>query len=73
MLAEARAAPEVVRNQLAQDEDLYASLGAVLRASPPSGIVTIARGSSDHAAGYLAYLVTARTGSGTRGADQGDV
>ncbi len=62
MLAEARSAPEVIRKQLAQDEDLYASIGAALRASPPSGIVTIARGSSDHAAGYLAYLVTARTG-----------
>ena len=62
MLAEARSAPEVVRNQLAQDADLYASVGAALRASTPSGIVTIARGSSDHAAGYLAYLVTARTG-----------
>ena len=62
MLAEARSAPEVVREQLAQDEDLYRALGAALRGAPPSGIVTIARGSSDHAAGYLAYLVTARTG-----------
>ncbi len=62
MLAEARSAPEVVRQQLAQDEDLYRALGAALRGTPPSGIVTIARGSSDHAAGYLAYLVTARTG-----------
>ena len=62
MLAEARSAPEVVRGQLAQDEDLYRSVAAALRYSPPTGIVTLARGSSDHAAGYLAYLVTARTG-----------
>ena len=62
MLAEARSAPEVVRAQLALDENLYRSLGLTLRASPPSGIVTIARGSSDHAAGFFAYLVTARTG-----------
>ncbi len=62
MLAEARAAPEVVRAQLSQDEDLYLAVGASLREVPPSGIVTVARGSSDHAAGYFAYLVTARTG-----------
>src|SRR5512141_27019 len=62
MLAEARSAPEVVRQQLAQDEDLHRALAAALRGAMPSGIVTLARGSSDHAAGYLAYLVTARTG-----------
>ncbi len=62
MLAEARQAPAVVRAQLAQDGELYARLGAALRAAPPSGVVTIARGSSDHAAGHLAYLLTARTG-----------
>ena len=62
MLAETRAAPDAVRAQLAQDEELYRALAAALRARPPSGIVTIARGSSDHAAGYFAYLVTARTG-----------
>jgi len=62
MLAEARSAPQVVREQLAHDQDLYLALGASLREVPPTGIVTIARGSSDHAAGYFAYLVTARTG-----------
>jgi len=61
MLVEARSAPTAVKGQLA-DEALYRALGDRLRASPPSGIVTIARGSSDHAAGYLAYLVTARSG-----------
>jgi glucosamine--fructose-6-phosphate aminotransferase (isomerizing) len=62
MLGEARAAPDVVRAQLGQDEELYRALASRLRASPPSAIVTIARGSSDQAAGYFAYLVTARTG-----------
>ena len=62
MLSEALSAPEVVRGQLATDEDLYRSLGARLREAPPRGTVTVARGSSDHAAGYFAYLVTARTG-----------
>ncbi len=62
MLAEARSAPDVVREQLAQDEDLYLAMGEAVRLAPPAGIVTIARGSSDHAAGYFAYLVTACTG-----------
>jgi glutamine---fructose-6-phosphate transaminase (isomerizing) len=62
MLREARSAPEVVRAALAADEDLYRSLGAALRRSPPLGVVTVARGSSDHAASYLAYLITALGG-----------
>jgi len=62
MLAEARSAPAVVKGQLDADQELYARLGERLRAEPPSGVVTIARGSSDNAAGYLAYLLTARTG-----------
>jgi glucosamine--fructose-6-phosphate aminotransferase (isomerizing) len=62
MLAEAREAPAVVRAQLARDDELYARLGAALRAAPPAGVVTIARGSSDHAVAHLAYLLTARTG-----------
>jgi len=62
MLAEARSTPEVVRSLLSSDEELYRSLAAALLKSPPTGVVTIARGSSDNAAGYLAYLVSARTG-----------
>lgn len=62
MLAETRAAPDAVRAQLTQDGAQYRALGELLRAHPPSGIVTIARGSSDHAAGYFAYLVTVLTG-----------
>ncbi|XXT45709.1 SIS domain-containing protein [Sorangium sp. So ce542] len=62
MAEEARSAPEIVAQQLAQDEDAYRELGARLRAAPPPSVVTIARGSSDHAAGYLAYLVMTRLG-----------
>ncbi|WP_437339487.1 SIS domain-containing protein [Sorangium sp. So ce394] len=62
MAEEARSAPEIVAQQLAQDEDAYRELGARLRAAPPPSVVTIARGSSDHAASYLAYLVTTQLG-----------
>lgn len=62
MLEEAQAAARCVARQLAQDESSYAALGALLRARPPMGTVTIARGSSDHAAAYFAYLVMSRTG-----------
>ena len=62
MYQEARASADQVAIQLAADADRYAALGAALRASPPSGVVTIARGSSDHAAAYFAYLVMSRTG-----------
>ena len=62
MLDEARSAPERVAAQLAADSDRYVTLGAVLRAQAPAAAVTIARGSSDHAASYLAYLLMARYG-----------
>jgi glucosamine--fructose-6-phosphate aminotransferase (isomerizing) len=62
MLDEAREAPAVVARLLAADRDGYASLGAELRAAPPQSLLTIARGSSDHAAHYMAYLIMARLG-----------
>ena len=62
MLDEALATPDVIAALLAEDEAQYARLGQALRAAPPRGIVTIARGSSDHAANYLAYLMTASSG-----------
>ena len=62
MHQEASASPAQVAIQMAADADRYEALGAALRASPPTGVVTIARGSSDHAASYFAYLVMSRTG-----------
>lgn len=62
MHEEARAAAECVAGQVRADEDRYCELGARLRVQPPSSVVTIARGSSDHAAGYFAYLSAARGG-----------
>ncbi len=62
MLKEACAASERVAFQLTQDQERFAELGTLLRANPPRSAVTVARGSSDHAAAYLAYLMMARTG-----------
>jgi glucosamine--fructose-6-phosphate aminotransferase (isomerizing) len=62
MLEEALAASDCVAGQLAEDADRYAQLGERLRAGAFHNAVTVARGSSDHACGYLAYLIMARTG-----------
>jgi len=62
MLEEASHAPEAIARLLAEDADAYASLGAGLRALPPISLLTVARGSSDHAAHYMAYLIMARLG-----------
>ena len=62
MLDEAREAPAAVARQLREDRDRWHAFGAKLRAQPPSSLLTIARGSSDHAAHYAAYLVMARLG-----------
>lgn len=62
MLEEALSAPQAVARQLAADQQSYLALGRLLREQPPSALLTVARGSSDHAAHYLAYLVMARLG-----------
>ena len=62
MLDEAGHAPEAVARQLAAEAGAYAALGEDLRQRPPSSLLTVARGSSDHAAHYMAYLVMARLG-----------
>jgi len=62
MLEEALAAPQAVGRQLSADVERYAAVGAALRANAPTNLLTIARGSSDHAAHYLAYLVMAKLG-----------
>ncbi len=62
MRAEALEAPQAVARLLAQDEALYAALARQLRDDPPAAVLTVARGSSDHAAQYFGYLVMARLG-----------
>jgi glucosamine--fructose-6-phosphate aminotransferase (isomerizing) len=62
MLAEAREAPQAVARQLREDRDRWQAFGARLRQEPPAALLTVARGSSDHAAHYAAYLIMARLG-----------
>ena len=54
---EAAQAPSRVAALLGADGDLYRELARALRGSPPPFAVTIARGSSDHAASYAATLL----------------
>jgi len=62
MELEARSTPEIISRVLETGSDAYERLGARLREEPPLQILTIARGSSDHAASYLAYLMMSRMG-----------
>jgi glucosamine--fructose-6-phosphate aminotransferase (isomerizing) len=62
MLQEAMSAADCVALQLSQDAERYVQLGRTLRAANFNSAVTVARGSSDHAAGYLAYLIMSRLG-----------
>ena len=62
MLLEACEAPSTVASQLSQDKQRYAEFGKFLREQPPTSVLTIARGSSDHAAHFMAYLIMAHMG-----------
>jgi glucosamine--fructose-6-phosphate aminotransferase (isomerizing) len=61
-LEESLEAPDRLADLLARDGGFYAALAARLRLSPPPAAFTVARGSSDHAAAYGAYLIAAATG-----------
>lgn len=63
MLSEAKDTPNRVREFLAADRELYADLGQRLRDLRPDLVCTIARGSSDNAADYAAYLIPQITGT----------
>lgn len=56
MLAEALGAPDRIAAQLAANAPRMAALGAALLAAPPHFAVTVARGSSNAAAGYARAL-----------------
>ena len=62
MLEEAMSAAGCVARQLSQDAGAYVELGRTLRATNFNTVLTVARGSSDHAASYCAYLIMARLG-----------
>ena len=54
--------PEAVSRFLAQSGDTLREGGALLRQRDPSTVVTIARGSSDHAAAFLKYAIELTAG-----------
>jgi len=62
MRAEALEAPAVAEALLQADGQTLEGLANSLREAPPRALLTVARGSSDHAAHYAAYLVMARLG-----------
>ncbi len=62
MRLEAGQAPAAVAAQLAANRDALQALAARLHERSPATLLTVARGSSDHAAHYFAYLVMARLG-----------
>ena len=62
MRTEALQAPQAVARLLADDEGVYSALAADLQTHEPQALVTVARGSSDHAAHYMGYLTMSRLG-----------
>jgi glutamine---fructose-6-phosphate transaminase (isomerizing) len=62
MKAEAHEAPEAIHRLLNADTAACEAFAADLARDPPTALLTIARGSSDHAAHYMAYLIMARLG-----------
>lgn len=60
MYREAAEAPEVVRRQRERNAAAMRDLGERLRTLAPRALVTLARGSSDHAATFARYLIERR-------------
>lgn len=62
MLEEALASSEANRRQLRQLDPALQEIAGRLRRQPPQVAMTVARGSSDHAASYFAYLTMQQLG-----------
>lgn len=63
MEREAREAPARIRQQLADNKEVAASLGAKLREVNPKFVFMVGRGSSDHAGVFGKYLIEVETGT----------
>ncbi len=57
MRQEVEEIPVAIQRLLAEGRDGFAAAGAALRARDPQVFVTVARGSSDHAASFLKYAI----------------
>ncbi|WP_224784765.1 SIS domain-containing protein [Marinihelvus fidelis] len=62
MFREAAEAARVVSDQIEHNRDIARDIGRLLRERDPAFMLTVARGSSDHAATYGKYLVETRSG-----------
>src|SRR6266496_2341002 len=62
LLRETGEAAAVVRRQRSRNAAAVRTLGERLRSSRPHAVVTLARGSSDHAATFARYLIERRAG-----------
>jgi glucosamine--fructose-6-phosphate aminotransferase (isomerizing) len=62
MWSEAATSGDVVRRQLASNTAVLAGLAASLAQTPAPAVVTCARGSSDHAAAFLKFVLETRAG-----------
>jgi glucosamine--fructose-6-phosphate aminotransferase (isomerizing) len=62
MFREAAEAPDVVERQRLRNREIIAAVGKRLRDQKPRAVVTLARGSSDHAATFARYLIETRAG-----------
>jgi glucosamine--fructose-6-phosphate aminotransferase (isomerizing) len=62
MFTEAQEAPQVVADQLKENDDVIKEVSAHLRALAPRAVVTLARGSSDNAATFAKYLIETKLG-----------
>ena len=62
MFREAQEASNVVRVERNRNRDTIGGLAKRLRSSTPRAVVTLARGSSDHAATFARYLIETRAG-----------
>lgn len=68
MFAEASEAAAVVGRQLNANRDAIGEIAAQLRGAPPRTVITLGRGSSDHAATFAKYLIETRLGIPTASA-----
>jgi glucosamine--fructose-6-phosphate aminotransferase (isomerizing) len=62
MFQEAGSSSALAAGQLAANAQRAADLGALLRARKPRAVITIARGSSDHATTYGRYMIETQLG-----------
>lgn len=62
MLQEARQAADCISTQISENSAAFHAVGERLRTLKPRALITCGRGSSDHAATYLRYLVELHLG-----------